>query len=55
MRMKRADWDTVLNTNLTSAFLCIQQVIPSMLKQRWGASSTSPASSDRWDKPDQAN
>jgi 3-oxoacyl-[acyl-carrier protein] reductase len=36
MRMKRADWDTVLNTNLTSAYLCIQQVIPSMLKQRWG-------------------
>jgi 3-oxoacyl-[acyl-carrier protein] reductase len=36
MRMKRADWDSVLNTNLTSAYLCIQQVIPSMLKQRWG-------------------
>ncbi|HEY1272004.1 MAG TPA: 3-oxoacyl-[acyl-carrier-protein] reductase [Terriglobales bacterium] len=36
MRMKRADWDSVLQTNLTSAFLCIQQVIPSMLKQRWG-------------------
>jgi 3-oxoacyl-[acyl-carrier protein] reductase len=36
MRMKRADWDTVLSTNLTSAYLCIQQVIPSMLKQRWG-------------------
>jgi 3-oxoacyl-[acyl-carrier protein] reductase len=36
MRMKRADWDTVLNTNLTSAYLCIQQVIGSMLKQRWG-------------------
>jgi 3-oxoacyl-[acyl-carrier protein] reductase len=36
MRMKRADWDAVLNTNLTSAFLTIQQVIPSMLKQRWG-------------------
>jgi 3-oxoacyl-[acyl-carrier protein] reductase len=36
MRMKRTDWDTVLNTNLTSAFLCIQQVIGSMLKQRWG-------------------
>jgi len=36
MRMKRADWDAVLNTNLTSAFLCIQAVIPSMLKQRWG-------------------
>lgn len=36
MRMKRADWDTVLNTNLTAAYLLIQQVIPSMLKQRWG-------------------
>jgi 3-oxoacyl-[acyl-carrier protein] reductase len=36
MRMKRADWDAVLTTNLTSAFLCIQQVIGSMLKQRWG-------------------
>lgn len=36
MRMKRADWDAVINTNLTSAYLCIQQVIPAMLKQRWG-------------------
>jgi len=36
MRMKRADWDLVMNTNLTSAFLCTQQVIGSMLKQRWG-------------------
>ncbi len=36
MRMKRTDWDAVLNTNLTSAYLCIQQVIGSMLKQRWG-------------------
>ena len=36
MRMKRADWDAVLHTNLTAAYLCIQQVIGSMLKQRWG-------------------
>ena len=36
MRLKRADWDAVLETNLTSAYLCIQQVIGSMLKQRWG-------------------
>jgi len=36
MRMKRADWDAVLQTNLTAAYLCIQQVIGSMLKQRWG-------------------
>src|ERR1700677_2128057 len=36
MRMKRADWDAVLQTNLTSAYLCIHQVTSSMLKQRWG-------------------
>jgi 3-oxoacyl-[acyl-carrier protein] reductase len=36
MRMKRADWDSVLHTNLTSAYLCTQQAISSMLKQRWG-------------------
>jgi 3-oxoacyl-[acyl-carrier protein] reductase len=36
MRMKRADWDAVVQTNLTSAYLCTQQVTSSMLKQRWG-------------------
>src|ERR1700685_638591 len=36
MRMKRSDWDSVLSTNLTSAYLCIQHVTSSMLKQRWG-------------------
>jgi 3-oxoacyl-[acyl-carrier protein] reductase len=36
MRMKRSDWDEVIATNLTGAFLCIQAVIGSMLKQRWG-------------------
>ncbi len=36
MRMKRADWDDVLATNLTGAHLCIQAVIGSMLRQRWG-------------------
>ena len=36
MRMKRADWDSVLNINLTSAYLCIQQVAGPMLKQKWG-------------------
>jgi len=36
MRMKRADWDAVLQTNLTSAYVCTQQVMSSMLKQRWG-------------------
>src|SRR2546421_1488158 len=36
MRMKRPDWDMVLQTNLTGPYICIQQVIGSMLKQRWG-------------------
>jgi 3-oxoacyl-[acyl-carrier protein] reductase len=36
MRMKRADWDAVLATNLTGAYLCIQAVIPGMLRQHWG-------------------
>ena len=36
MRMKRADWDDVLTTNLTGAFLLTQAVMPSMLKTRWG-------------------
>jgi len=36
LRMKRADWDSVIETNLTGAFFCTQAVISSMLKQRWG-------------------
>ncbi|MBV8631688.1 MAG: 3-oxoacyl-[acyl-carrier-protein] reductase [Silvibacterium sp.] len=36
MRMKRADWDAVLTTNLTGAFLMTQAVISSMLRARWG-------------------
>lgn len=36
MRMKPADWDIVLQTNLTGTFLSIQQVLPSMAKNRWG-------------------
>src|SRR5512140_3081190 len=34
--MKRADWDAVLATNLTAAYLCSQQALGSMLRQRWG-------------------
>jgi 3-oxoacyl-[acyl-carrier protein] reductase len=36
MRMKKDDWDAVIATNLTGAFLAIQQVLPAMLKERWG-------------------
>ncbi len=36
LRMKKDDWDSVIQTNLTGAFLCCQQVMQSMLKARWG-------------------
>ena len=36
LRMKRADWDAVLSTNLTGAFLLTQALMPAMLKARWG-------------------
>ena len=36
LRMKRADWDDVLSTNLTGAFLMTQAVMSSMVKGRWG-------------------
>jgi 3-oxoacyl-[acyl-carrier protein] reductase len=36
LRMKRKDWDEVLNTNLTAYFLCIQQVLPGMVRRRAG-------------------
>jgi 3-oxoacyl-[acyl-carrier protein] reductase len=36
LRMKVEDWDAVLRTNLTGAYLCIQQALGAMLKQRSG-------------------
>ncbi len=36
LRMKRADWDDVLATNLTGAFLLTQALLGPMLKSRWG-------------------
>ncbi len=36
LRMKLADWNAVLQTNLTGAFLLTQAACSSMLKARWG-------------------
>ncbi|HEY7387061.1 MAG TPA: 3-oxoacyl-[acyl-carrier-protein] reductase [Bryobacteraceae bacterium] len=36
VRMKAADWDAVLRTNLDGTFLCLQQVLPGMMRNRWG-------------------
>src|SRR6202046_4376993 len=36
LRMKRADWDAVMTTNLTGAFLLTQSLLNPMLRARWG-------------------
>lgn len=36
LRMKQADWDEVINTNLTGVFLATQAVLPMMTKARKG-------------------
>lgn len=36
MRMKLEDFTSVIQTNLTGAFLCAQAVMPGMMKERWG-------------------
>ena len=36
MRMSEEDWDSVLNVNLKSVFLCTKAVLRTMIKQRWG-------------------
>jgi len=36
LRMKRGDWDAVIATNLTAAFVCAQAVLKPMIRQRAG-------------------
>ena len=36
LSMKRQDWDEVIQTNLTAAHLCIQQVLRGMMRRRYG-------------------
>jgi len=36
MRMKKEDWEAVLQTNLTGAHLCIQQALATMMRARAG-------------------
>lgn len=35
-RMKEADWDAVMNTNLKGAFTCAKAAARTMMKNRWG-------------------
>jgi 3-oxoacyl-[acyl-carrier protein] reductase len=36
LRMKQEDWDAVIRTNLTGAYLCIQQALSTMMRARTG-------------------
>ncbi|MEG1602375.1 MAG: 3-oxoacyl-[acyl-carrier-protein] reductase [Cloacibacillus sp.] len=36
MRMKEADWDDVITTDLSSLFYCAKEAVRPMLKGRWG-------------------
>ncbi len=36
VRMKQADWELVLQTNLSGAFYATQQVLAGMMRERWG-------------------
>jgi 3-oxoacyl-[acyl-carrier protein] reductase len=36
VRMKAEDWELVLATNLTGAFIASQQVLMGMMRERWG-------------------
>lgn len=36
VKMKEAQWDEVLDTNLKGAFTCLKAVSRTMMKQRWG-------------------
>ncbi len=36
VRMKKEDWDLVMKVNLEGAFIAIQQVLPDMMRRRWG-------------------
>ncbi|MGC2658082.1 MAG: 3-oxoacyl-[acyl-carrier-protein] reductase [Bryobacteraceae bacterium] len=36
VRLKPDDWELVLKTNLSGAFYAVQQVLPGMMRERWG-------------------
>jgi 3-oxoacyl-[acyl-carrier protein] reductase len=36
VRMKRHDWESVIQTNLSGSFYAIQEVLQGMMRERWG-------------------
>ncbi len=54
-RMKDADWDAVIDTNLKGAFLCSRAVARQMMKKRWGRIVNISSVSGFAGNPGQAN
>jgi 3-oxoacyl-[acyl-carrier protein] reductase len=55
MRMSDEEWDTVLNIDLKSAFLCSRAVLRYMLRQRWGRIVSIASVVGIYGNPGQAN
>jgi 3-oxoacyl-[acyl-carrier protein] reductase len=55
MRMKKEEWDAVLQTNLTGVYLCSQEAVKIMLKQRSGRIINIASVVGQMGNPGQAN
>lgn len=55
LRMKSADWDDVLTTNLKGAFLLTQALLQPMMKARWGRIINISSVNGELGAPGQAN
>ena len=55
LRMKKEDWDLVIATNLSGAFLAIQQVLHGMMRERWGRIVNMSSVVGEMGNPGQAN
>ena len=55
LRMKPEKWDRVIQTNLTSAYLCTRAALRGMLKARWGRIINVTSLSGLSGNPGQAN
>jgi 3-oxoacyl-[acyl-carrier protein] reductase len=55
MRMKKEEWDAVIQTNLTGVYLCTQEAVKIMLKQRSGRIINIASVVGQMGNPGQAN
>lgn len=49
------DWDEMININLRGAFICSQEVIPSMLRRKWGRIINITSIGGQWGGVNQAH